>query len=420
MKHSLPFFLLIVIIFLTTSQVFAQSPFRGYTIRSGTSQIAVFETTNTNQYIQSESFSLPGGVQATGIAFTPDGLKAYVSSNNYRTYVYDLVSKTFVQEIFVGGYYLQSSVAVSPDGKRAYVMVSNYYMAIIDTASNTIIRMLPMPYEVRELTFSPDGTRLYFAGLYPDMLLRGVDTSTFNTIAAVTMVSNGLHVAISPDGARAYVTNNRSDTVTVIDTLTYQELAVIPVGDNPQKLAVKPDGTRVYVTNSDSGTVSVIDTTTNLVIATVLVGGYPLGIAVSPDGTNVYVGNGECDFGGTVIDASMNAPRTVPILGCGIEKIVFPPRELTPTTLISGLINDVTQLNLSQGISNSFDSKLQNAIEALNAEQANQRASAINQLDAFIHSVNAQTGYGKPLSEYQAEMLITKVNQIKTMLTAAS
>jgi len=44
-----------------------------------------------------------------------------------------------------------------------------------------------------------------------------------------------------------------------------------------------------YITNQFSNTVSVIDTATDTVIATIPVGLTPFGVAVSPDGSKVYI-----------------------------------------------------------------------------------------------------------------------------------
>ena len=55
-------------------------------------------------------------------------------------------------------------------------------------------------------------------------------------------------------------------------------------------MAVSPDGTRAYVTDDSSpGSMSVINTATDQVTATI--GGLrsPAGVAVSPDGTRAYV-----------------------------------------------------------------------------------------------------------------------------------
>ncbi len=92
----------------------------------------------------------------------------------------------------------------------------------------------------------------------------------------------------------AYITDEFSNTVSVIDTATNMVVgAPIAVGSLPIGVAVAPDGARVYVANSGSNTVSVISTTTNppSVVATVPVGAEPLGVAVTPDGAHVYTAN---------------------------------------------------------------------------------------------------------------------------------
>src|SRR5260221_8192973 len=78
----------------------------------------------------------------------------------------------------------------------------------------------------------------------------------------------------------AYITNQRSNTVSVVDTATNMVSATILVGITPFGVAVSPDGTKVYVTNAFSNTVSVIDPATNTVIATIPVGIHPGGLAV--------------------------------------------------------------------------------------------------------------------------------------------
>jgi YVTN family beta-propeller protein len=70
--------------------------------------------------------------------------------------------------------------------------------------------------------------------------------------------------------------------VEIIDTATNTlEPVTIPVGESPFGIAITPDGAFAYVANFDDGTVSVIDTSTNSVVATVLLGGGPFGIAIA-------------------------------------------------------------------------------------------------------------------------------------------
>src|SRR5262249_41470111 len=59
-------------------------------------------------------------------------------------------------------------------------------------------------------------------------------------------------------------------------------VATVPVGVNPTGVAITPDGAFAYVTNFSSNTVSVINTATNTVVATVPAGSTPARIAITP------------------------------------------------------------------------------------------------------------------------------------------
>lgn len=97
-------------------------------------------------------------------------------------------------------------------------------------------------------------------------------------------------IAITPDGAFAYVANAYSNDVSVIATADNSLQTTISVGTYPwEGVAITPDGAYVYVSNGQSSSVSVIETASNTVVATVSVVGSPEGLAVTPDGAYVYV-----------------------------------------------------------------------------------------------------------------------------------
>jgi YVTN family beta-propeller protein len=104
----------------------------------------------------------------------------------------------------------------------------------------------------------------------------------------------------------AYVTNELSDTVSVIDTATNNLVVTVEVRLGPEGVAANPTGTRVYVANLVNETISVIDTATNTLVATVPVDVDPFGVAVNSAGTRVYVTD---LFDGTVsiIDTETNS-----------------------------------------------------------------------------------------------------------------
>ena len=96
-------------------------------------------------------------------------------------------------------------------------------------------------------------------------------------------------MALSPDGARAYVTCEGGDVVDVINTSTFQVVRTIGVGSAPKEVSFSADGQRAFVTNNTS--VSVIDTLSETVVATFPVPGAQNlhSSRATPDGTALYV-----------------------------------------------------------------------------------------------------------------------------------
>jgi len=101
---------------------------------------------------------------------------------------------------------------------------------------------------------------------------------------------------------RVFVTNEKSNNVTVIEAATQRVLAMIPVGERPRGIVVSGDGQRVFVANSNTNNVSVIDTKSLKVIDTLPAGIDPEGMTVDRAG-RLYAVN-ENDSAVTVIDVS--------------------------------------------------------------------------------------------------------------------
>jgi hypothetical protein len=78
--------------------------------------------------------------------------------------------------------------------------------------------------------------------------------------------------------------------------------------------------------------------------------------------------------------------------------------------LFAELVATVVALNINAGISNALDSKVQNAIDALDRAQTGDSAAAIGILYAFIQSVDAQRD--KSISSSDADELIAKATAI--------
>jgi YVTN family beta-propeller protein len=83
---------------------------------------------------------------------------------------------------------------------------------------------------------------------------------------------------------RVFVTNEKSNGVTVIDAVPRSVVKTIALGQRPRGVAVSPDGRRVYVANSNSDSVSVIDTRDLTVITTAPAGLDPEGLTINKAG----------------------------------------------------------------------------------------------------------------------------------------
>jgi YVTN family beta-propeller protein len=88
------------------------------------------------------------------------------------------------------------------------------------------------------------------------------------------------------------VVNGDSGTVTPIATATKTAGTPITVGSQPVGLAITPNGKYAYVANSGSNTVTRITVATNSASKTITVGSGPRELAVTPDGSTLYVANG--------------------------------------------------------------------------------------------------------------------------------
>lgn len=88
---------------------------------------------------------------------------------------------------------------------------------------------------------------------------------------------------------------------------------------------------------------------------------------------------------------------------------------LTPAELIGQLAGAVVTLNLKSGIASSLDAKLDAALQAIDAENVKDRASAVNKLEAFKNETRAQSGKAIPVDA--ANALISLADKIIASLT---
>ncbi len=162
-------------------------------------------------------------------------------------------------------------------------------VSVINTTSNTVTDTIPVGSYPRGI--KAHGTDLYVAN-YGDPNYSGgnyisVIDSLTNEVTDTIILPGGSDGprGVTVLGSKVYVTNFRSNNVSVINTATNTITNTISVGTGPRGIIGL--GTNIYVENFDDGTISVIDTNSNTVTDTITVGSSPAGMSIS--GTDIYV-----------------------------------------------------------------------------------------------------------------------------------
>ena len=185
------------------------------------------------------------------------------------------------QRITFPGKAFPAGIAFSSDGLQAFVALNNRNtVAVVDAVTKSIVREIPVGLAPFFLRLSPDGKTLFVSN-------RGGDAPAAGSHGGF---SSG--TAMATDPTTGAVLNG---TVTVVRLADFASREVT-VGRAPTSLAVGPDGTTVAVANSHSDSVSLIDTatlhTTTVAIPTLpdgLLGTAPVSVAFSADGKRLYV-----------------------------------------------------------------------------------------------------------------------------------
>jgi YVTN family beta-propeller protein len=185
------------------------------------------------------------------------------------------------QRIIFPGKAFPAGIAFSSDGLQAFVALNNRNtVAVVDAEAKTIVREIPVGLAPLFLRLSPDGKTLFVSN-------RGGEAPAASEHQGF---SSGTPMATDPTTGAVL-----NGTVTVVRLGDFSSRQVT-VGRAPTSLAVSPDGTTVAVANSHSDSVSLIDTatlrTSTVAIRTFpdgLLGTVPVSVVFSADGTRLYV-----------------------------------------------------------------------------------------------------------------------------------
>jgi YVTN family beta-propeller protein len=227
------------------------------------------------------------------LTFSPTGAIIYVYDPG-RLNAYDALSLAKVGTVAAGQLTNILQALPSPNGTRLYVSVSYVSgsvgdanelfspgeIRIIDTATFKHLAAISAADGMGSMALTPDGSTLVFTANHGRVHL--LSTATNKLSATIELKpANGLlnGLAVSPDGATAYVTDSVNNLLLVANLASQTQQRRIAVGAFPSPIVISPDGTEAWIATLEG--LEIVDTTSGRVSAVALPG-EPSAIAFGP------------------------------------------------------------------------------------------------------------------------------------------
>ena len=209
------------------------------------------------------------------------------------------------RRINVGSNPLQ--LALTPDAGTLVVTRYDSRVVFIDTATDTVTDSVStLGLFPNGIAISPDGATAYITNFNDsNAQVFEMDLATHQIGRKVLTQGFPKSVFLTPDGQQLWVNYYGSSTISIIDTLTMTIATQIdPGGQADTGLAFNATGTRAYIAVI-SGSLAVYDTATLQRIASIPTATWPGDVVITPDGSRVYVGSWIAPVT-TVIDTRTN------------------------------------------------------------------------------------------------------------------
>jgi YVTN family beta-propeller protein len=214
---------------------------------------------------------------------------------------------------------------VSRELHRIYVTCEGRQeVLVIDVSSRRILHAIPTNQAGSHmLAVSPDGARAYVTNFWHGTL-SVLDLQARRIVAQVATGSGTEGIGLSPDDRYVYTSSVYINEIVKIDTVTLQVAARARMPNCLGAVRVVPtpvDGRTLVVNCADNGRVLLVDIATLQVRHDIAVGRQPIGIAV-PNDHFAYVAN-MIDSTISVIDITRGAVRRTIPAGDEPDGIVF-------------------------------------------------------------------------------------------------
>lgn len=188
-------------------------------------------------------------------------------------------------------------VAVSPDEKIA--IITNYgrkywpgsSLTVIDIPGKKVVKTITLEFKAPHGIEFIDADRLLVTCEESKKLIL-VNWKTGKTEGTIDTKQNTSHmVAYSSKYQRAFVTNIRSGSISVINIKTQMLEKIIPTGEGAEGVSLSADQSEVWITNRAQNTITILDTKTLQTKTTLTSEEFPIRAKATTDGNYVLISN---------------------------------------------------------------------------------------------------------------------------------
>lgn len=115
-----------------------------------------------------------------------------------------------------------------------------------------------------------------------------INGETLEVEATIEIGKRPRGIGLSPDGSELYIAVSEENLIAVVDPKSLKLLRKFQSGSDPETFAVHPNG-NIYISNEDDAKATVFNPANGEQVADISVGLEPEGVAISPDGKKVIV-----------------------------------------------------------------------------------------------------------------------------------
>jgi YVTN family beta-propeller protein len=236
----------------------------------------------TNTFTRTISGTIPSGSLPTGLAFSPDGTRAYTANQGDNSVtVIDVGTGQVVGSVSTG-FSAPSSAQVSPDGSQVYVGNNDNSLMIVDAQTLQITKTLTVGFATNAFAVDPAGRMLY-ASHFASGSVSEIDIFTGNVLRTFQLGGTTQGLALNRKGTHLYIANE-GGYLSDVDLVNGTFGAQIPLAGVGFGVGVTPDDTEAWITLPLEGKVQVFNLAQRRITGTLQVGGEPRRIAFSAQG----------------------------------------------------------------------------------------------------------------------------------------